>query len=75
MTTIPTSSVTANAVMAPNTEFRVPLAPRIKVPAAISPLDHNSRARPPRRNRHPLHTAPPKMTAAPPAEPTAARPG
>ena len=43
ITTIPTSSDTANAVIAPNTELSVPLAPRISVPAAMSTLDHSSR--------------------------------
>jgi hypothetical protein len=78
ITTIPTSKVTENAVMAPKTEFRVPLAPRINVPNAIIPLDQTSRrASPPAEARaracHALHTAPPKITIAPPAEPMAAR--
>ena len=73
MTTMPTSRVTAKAVMAPNTELSVPLAPRTRVPRAMSPLDHTSRVPAgDRRSRHALHAAPAKMTTAPPADPTPA---
>ncbi len=73
ITEMPTSSVTAKAVMAPNTELRVPLAPKIKVPPAMRTLDHTNRRSPPlRRTRHALQAAPPKMAMAPPADPTPA---
>jgi hypothetical protein len=74
MTTMPIRRVTANAVIAPNTEFNVPLAPRISVPSAIVPFDQTSRRGAPLTTaRQALHAAPPKMTMAPPADPRAAR--
>jgi hypothetical protein len=73
MTAIPINKVTANAVMAPKTELKVPLPDRMSVPAAMAAFDHNTRrGAPVRTTRQPLQPAPTKMTSAPPADPVAA---